>query len=36
MQIKEGMVIAAALQMGIPVDDTCGGSALIGIQYSVF
>jgi len=36
MQIKEGMVIAAALQMGIPVEDTCGGSALIGLQYSVF
>lgn len=34
MQIQEGIVIAAALQMGIPVDDTCGGSALIGIQWT--
>lgn len=32
MQIQEGMVIASALQMGYPVDDTCGGSALIGIH----
>lgn len=33
MQIQEGIVIAAALQMGYPVDDTCGGSALIGLQW---
>ena len=33
MQIQEGMVIASALQMGYPVDDTCGGGALIGIHW---
>ena len=32
MQIQEGIVITAAFHMGYPVDGTCGGSALIGIQ----
>ena len=33
IQIQEGMVIASALQMGYPVIDTCGGSALIGMHW---
>ena len=32
INIQEGILIAAALQMGFPVDGTCGGSALIGVK----
>lgn len=33
MQVQEGIVIASAIQMRYPVNDTCGGGALIGLHW---